>query len=207
MMEKKPTLPPFLIVGRKNSGKTHFLRSTAARLRSQGLKVGGFVSVGEFTNGAKNNYYLQDLETGNSKLLASTDSRIKHDAFRQGRYFFDPEIFEWANQTLINKSSYDAIIIDEYGPLESREKGLFPSFDFLVRNHRGSLFVSVRPALVSQLCNLLEKYERFERIVIHLNSGRTQTSCIVAPRKSGRGFTGLFEKGIERLIGKGFSCF
>lgn len=65
---------------------------------------------------------FENLETGEQRLL-----EVENSSLQIGKYFFDPEIFSWAESELLKQlnSDKDWLIIDEIGPLEIRKENGF----------------------------------------------------------------------------------
>lgn len=145
-----------LVVGKKNAGKTAYLGWIARRAEERGRSVAGFLSVGELSSGKKQRYYLQNLQTGEKHLLATKEYRPARTE-QVGEYFFEPETFHLAEQIYREALNVDLVIFDELGPLELRGRGLFAAFTFLLQNYHGTLFISVRPRLLSEVKKLLHR--------------------------------------------------
>ena len=143
-----------LVVGKKNAGKTAYLRWIARRAQERGLSVAGFLSVGEMSGGKKHRYYLHNLQTEERHLLASRE-HSPSGTENVGDYFFEPTTFHRAEQAYREALAADLIIFDELGPLELRGRGLFAAFTFLLKNYHGTLFISVRPRLLLEAKKLL----------------------------------------------------
>lgn len=157
MLTSQSQCEPVLVVGRKNSGKTAYLRFQLQRIQQKGLKPGGFLSIGHLRKGYKQEYYLFDILTQQQRLLASM-VKFKEGTIRYGAYYFDPITFSWGSQILKNSLNCDLNFFDEFGPLENAGKGFRNDLIFLLKNYKGILLLSVRPSLKDQLINLLKAY-------------------------------------------------
>ncbi len=155
----KKRLKPVLIVGTKNSGKTSYLKYLIKKLETSGMVVSGFLSIGSFRENDKQSYILKNIKNGEEFLLAKRTPQANFSV-HYGNYHFDPETFKYGNQVLMQNLQTDAIVIDEFGPLESRGDGFWPAMDFLLKNYRGMLFIAVRPPLMQHLKNLLISREQ-----------------------------------------------
>ena len=100
-----------LVVGKKNAGKTAYLRWIARRAQERGLSVAGFLSVGEMSGGKKHRYYLHNLQTGERHLLASRE-HSPSGTENVGDYFFEPTTFHRAEQAYREALAADLIIFD-----------------------------------------------------------------------------------------------
>ncbi len=146
----------FLVVGSKDAGKTAYLLQLSRRARESGLQVGGILSLARLRRGKKDRYFLYDLRTGRQRLLAwrnfDPDSPV-----RIGSYAFDPTALNLGKQILRNCLDCDVILLDEYGPLEHRGGGFRSALEFLLDHFSGFLGISVRPALLNPLKELLRQ--------------------------------------------------
>ncbi len=126
-------------------------------MRKIGLTAGGFVSIGEFEDSNKQSYFLQDVQTGKRYLLASKIA----DASRPqvfGSYSFDPATFAAGSRILRNSLDADAIVLDEYGPLEQGGEGFREALEYLLAHYRGILFIAARPSLLDHLQTVLKNH-------------------------------------------------
>lgn len=142
-----------LVVGKKGAGKTTYLEVLIKKMQNQGKKVGGFICINEKSK-LKKNYYLFDLNKRKSRLLA-TRQKISNFTYRYGKYYFNPQILEKGNQILKDSFYSDAIVVDEYGPLEQNHQGFFNGLTFLLNKYPGILIISSRPATIPSLKQLL----------------------------------------------------
>jgi len=154
MNNQYPACRIILVIGPKDSGKTSYLKIIAERAIRRGWIVGGFISANHNSTIDKKNYFLQVIQTGQEKLLASTTSTFSQ-AIQYGEYSFDPKIFELGNRILKSSIHCDLIILDEFGPLEQQQTGFYSGFNFLVNHYKGILMIALRPALQPYLRDLI----------------------------------------------------
>ncbi len=173
-----------LAVGRPNSGKTTWLAAIVQRARSRGIKTGGLLSHGLWVNGAKSEYELEAVDTGERRSLAclyeavpgnsSSENKSINPTARPipvvnaldgkeltitcGRFQFSRAAFDWGNKIL--RDSSGMVVIDEFGPLEANGGGLWPGIDYLLRHHAGPLLIAVRPALQADLLQRIRTRKR-----------------------------------------------
>lgn len=153
---RKSRCRPVLVVGSKNSGKTNYLEYIVSRLIVNRVNVAGFLSVVNKDDSLKNNYYLKNVKTSELKLLASKQHPFRHQ-LQYGDYNFNTRIFELGARILRENLEADALVLDEYGPLEQNGLGFRKPFDFLLKNYEGFLFISVRPELCAPLLSIIKK--------------------------------------------------
>jgi nucleoside-triphosphatase THEP1 len=156
MKINKSQCQPVLVVGSKNSGKTNYLEYLVSRMIDKQVNVAGFLCVVSKSDSLKNNYYLKNVKTSELKLLASKQYQF-HNQLQYGDYKFDSRIFELGTRILTENLEADALILDEYGPLEKKGLGFRKPLDFLLENYEGFLFISVRPELRAHLLAALKK--------------------------------------------------
>lgn len=126
-------------------GKTTILKKWSQNKN----KVVGFLSPK--INGKR---YFENLTTGEQRLI-----EVENSSLKIGKYAFDPDVFNWAEQEIIQslESDSDWLIIDEIGPLEIRKNQGFhhlilkiisasstikPKILFVVRNQMLQEFIS-----------------------------------------------------------------
>ena len=139
-----------LVVGRKNSGKTAFLKELAKRAREKELLVGGVLSEADMRHGQKWRYWMRDVRSGQRQILATYSQKAEAE-LRVGPYQFRTAAFQEAEQIFRRSLECDVLFLDEYGPLEARGEGFRHILKFLLKNYRGILMITVRPALLKHL--------------------------------------------------------
>jgi len=141
-----------LVVGSRNSGKTAYLHLLKNRIQEQEECVGGVVSEAELRDGEKWRYWLRDIRTG-KRLLLATRYDSSPGKLQVGRFRFEPETFRWAEGVFRQSLDCDVLFLDEYGPLEARGEGFRHVLEFLLKNYRGILVITLRPSLFEHLIN------------------------------------------------------
>lgn len=144
-----------IVAGTRNSGKTTYLKEVRQRAQKRGLQVGGFLSSAQWENGEKVRYYLTNLQTNESRLLARRGDTTA--ALKTGRYAFDSRVFDWGNRFVRQQTHLPIIMLDEFGPLEQKQNGWYDLLIYLLRHYQGRLFLSVRTSLLPHLLHLINK--------------------------------------------------
>lgn len=144
-----------LVVGDKNSGKTTYLKDIINRCKEKGYQVGGLLGPGTIKNGTKYSYHLMDVQSGKRRLFASKEKEM-NNSFVYGSYHFSRSTITWGNKILRESRMKDIIFFDEYGPLEGLGLGFQDELDWLLKNIRGILFISVRPSLKENVLNRIK---------------------------------------------------
>jgi nucleoside-triphosphatase THEP1 len=141
-----------IISGEVNSGKTSAIEKIILLLQSLGKKVVGVYSKGIFFENTKIGFNLININSGDTKQIAS----IKPDddfIFNQGRYYFNEIVFNEFSDYLLNSPASEFIIIDEVGPLEILEKGFYNLLKSLIDNYNGKIILVIRKRLFVKVKN------------------------------------------------------
>ncbi|MBI5475078.1 MAG: hypothetical protein HY961_22265 [Ignavibacteriae bacterium] len=143
-----------LISGGVNSGKTTAVVRLVAELKHAGIRVGGVLSHGVWSDGKKVGIVVENIASGESRPLAHVDSGSS--ATRQGRYrFFDDGLY-FGVTALLDATEARVIFVDEVGPLELREEGFAPAVRSLLRTATGLIIMVVREGLTEQVTRHFE---------------------------------------------------
>jgi len=108
----------FILTGAQGKGKTGHLVEIIDILLDAGIFVHGFYARGFWENNVRSRFDLVDIQSGESALLCSGESRKGFELY--GRFYFDPETIDWGNKLLL--SGHDRqkrlAVIDEIGRFE-----------------------------------------------------------------------------------------
>lgn len=160
-MMKGSFCQPILVVGRKSAGKTTYLDYILKHLKSKRYTVGGFLCLKNTFIHSKDQYYINDVKSGKSMLLATRNVEVKWP-IHMGQYFFNPAAFQFGNDILMKSMNCDIILFDEFGPIEKNGDGFFKSLIYLLKNFNGILFIAVRPSLMTSLMQII-KHTNFRK--------------------------------------------
>jgi nucleoside-triphosphatase THEP1 len=149
----KRSAAKILVIGKKGAGKTAYLKFLSNTIKEKGGNIGGFLCLNK-RHSLKNEYYLFNLNTNQSWMLACHNFQVQY-TIQYGDYYFNPAVFEIGNQILEKSLGCEAIIIDEYGPLEREQKGFFRGIQFLLKNYSGILIIATRPTTLVSLQRLI----------------------------------------------------
>jgi len=143
-----------VVTGGRGTGKTPYCHKAVEYYRRAGLKVSGLISFGRFENGQKNGFFAQDLVSQETRLaVSSVPGEI--DGFQYGSWTFDPEIFEWGNQLLLQTTGSDVLVIDELGDLEfNLQTGWTAGFEALRRRNYLLAIVVIRPKCIGSFTKM-----------------------------------------------------
>lgn len=101
------------ITGNPGCGKTTLLREIADILRSCGIRFSGFITEEMRVKGARTGFTIQDLQTSDKKIFASTEFET---SLRFGKYYLNLVNFESIALNCFEGSNM--ILIDEIGKME-----------------------------------------------------------------------------------------
>lgn len=140
-----------LITGERDSGKTTRLWQEIARYRAMpDVRLGGVATLPVPPGASKSEYVLQNLQTGETRLLLS--EREISGGERFGRFFVDTSVFFWANSAILAQFAHSThIVFDEIGRIELSGGGLAPSFSVAVQQKRNVVIAVVRTSFLSDV--------------------------------------------------------
>jgi nucleoside-triphosphatase len=142
----------FAISGWRSSGKSPFCQRIIQRCRTAGFEIAGILSPARIENGLKNGFFVTNLSSGETRLLASKvpGELLSDTSF--GPWKFDQHVFNWGNQNLRTIKTCDLLVIDELGPLELKQgKGWLAALESLQNAEYKLALVVVRPECLDLL--------------------------------------------------------
>jgi nucleoside-triphosphatase THEP1 len=148
---EKSRKPVFIISGEINQGKTSLTRDVVAELIKKGLRVNGFLTIGNTNDTSRNSYYIRDINTGFEENLCST--KIDKQKPNFGRFYFEEKAIQ-AGRKIIEQSlttPTDLLVIDELGPMEINNKGWAPAIEKVVKQNAVAQLWVVRKKLVNPI--------------------------------------------------------
>jgi len=137
-----------LLTGWRGVGKTTFCQKLAVRARDAGWRVGGLLSPARIEGKNKTGIWVEDLASGQRRLLASNQQGELHGV-QQGQWTFHPPTLAWSQAALKRALPCDLFILDELGPLEfDHHQGWALGFDLLASNDYRLALVVIRPEYI-----------------------------------------------------------
>lgn len=151
----------FFISGMPKAGKTTLLRRIIKELKSNGLKVGGFVSPEEKHHGTRTAFYVSDVENGRSAILAS----VTGSGPKVSKYYVNVSSFEGiAIPAMRNMDKYDVFVIDEIGRMEMKSSKFVSLLD--------TLFDSKIPVIASVHDDYIDTYGSDGEVILLTENNR-----------------------------------
>lgn len=146
------------ITGEVDSGKTSTVERIISLLKKNGRSVGGFYSKGIFDQNKKIGFNIADINSGELTQIASATADRKF-LLKQGKFFFNPEVFSTCNERNTELPQPEVFIVDEIGYLELKNDGFFPLIKNLVNHFKGKLVLSIRKSVLTEMINKLKLNE------------------------------------------------
>lgn len=149
----------FVVTGKIHSGKTSLLKNLANLLKGKGISISGILSQSIRNKSNEiTGYDLMDLKTGEIHPFLRTDLSGEIPV---GRFFLSRKNLREAKK-IFEGTGGDVVFLDEFGVLESKEQGLFPSFCSMIERGIPILIITVRGSLLKRFIEIKE--ERFREI-------------------------------------------
>ena len=114
-----------ILTGPVHSGKTSLLKRAAEALEERGIPVHGFLSESVWDRDQAIGYNLYNLQ--NKRSLPFIRKKGEDEWENIGAYFFLPSGLDKAKRIISSHTSKKWLFVDEIGPLELLEKGLWPA--------------------------------------------------------------------------------
>lgn len=162
--ETSPFTKKILVIsGWRGAGKTTLCQHLVSIARSAGLDVAGLLSPARIKEGQKTGIEVENLRSGERRLLASRLSG-ELQGIQLGPWTFDNSMFPWGNQVLNSAIPCHLLVIDELGPLEfDSGQGWAEGFKILDSQLYHSAIVVIRPEYVNPF---FERWPDAERYVL-----------------------------------------
>ncbi len=139
----------YIFSGPVHSGKTTKLSKWLA----------GKYAAGILAPVVNNQRHLLNILTNEKRLLDSKRSVESKEVTSIGKYVFENSVFEWGCKIILESASgnQDWLVIDEFGPLELKGKGLASAVDYILSDNfelqdTNILFV-IRQGLIQTFLN------------------------------------------------------
>jgi len=137
----------YIFKGKVHSGKTTQLQKWLL----QNNNVTGILSP--VLNGKR---FILNINTNEMKLLEVENELQDEAVLETGNYKFKESVFNWGCNVLLDaiRENPEWIVIDEFGPLELKEKALFPAVKEIITNENvlknTNVLIVIRESLVGK---------------------------------------------------------
>ena len=132
-----------IVSGNVGLGKTTVCLKVIEIAQKQGYGCGGIISY----KTQKDEIIIKDVQTGKTKILASTLS-IYHGP-RTAKYFFNLDGIDFGNKAIDRSISSDITVIDEFGYLELQGQGFTRSIKQVANGAFKTSMIVIRTELLS----------------------------------------------------------
>ncbi|GEM_PF-1476749 len=137
----------YILTGKIHSGKTSFLQKMCDTLKTKGSKINGLLSPAFYESKTHKGYNGFNIKSEELFALARLDGNPEWE--KAGQYYFIPEGLKKAEESILDFQNCDLTIIDEIGPLEMKEKGLWKAACFLF-NQPQNILIVLRESILDQ---------------------------------------------------------
>lgn len=144
-----------ILTGPVHSGKTTLLRNVTTQLIHQNIAVDGFLSLYTENKGEFIGYDLFDLKQETRIPFIRKEGKKSWQTI--GPYRFIPESLGHAQNIIRRSTKADVCVIDEIGPLELEEKGLWPALNKVIALSMPEFILVVRETILDKWLGRLEE--------------------------------------------------
>ncbi|MFW5725095.1 MAG: nucleoside-triphosphatase [Bacteroidota bacterium] len=171
--ENRPNI--IIVTGGINRGKTTFTTKITDILKSEGIRVSGFVTLGNTNDNHRNSYSIKEINTGTGAELCTIIPQ--QGQLQYGRFYFNKNTIKMGCEILSNsvKHTPDLIVIDEIGPLEINGKGWAPAIEELVSTSGITQLWVVRERLVKPI---MRKWNVGNILLLNINDDKPETAAL-----------------------------
>ncbi len=142
-----------ILSGPVHGGKTTLIQKSLSRWALRGLRFGGFLSVAVRAAGGAAGYDFVGLKDSRRLPFLRRTGEPKWE--RIGPYYFVPETLEAARSLILAADPAEALIVDEVGPLELAQGGLWPALRETIFNPQRKTLLVAREEILEDLFRLL----------------------------------------------------
>ena len=91
------------------------------------------------------------LDIGSEEVFAMEADEAEIDVLKVGRFAFSASAFEKAKNIIAESKNCNYLVIDEVGPLELREEGLFTAIQQVLQNQASHIVLVIREGLIDKV--------------------------------------------------------
>lgn len=141
----------FIITGKQGEGKTTKLLETLDILKSKKVDCFGFFAKGEWLDGLRVSFQIEDINTGQSILLCQ--DMAKEGFQKAGRFYFNPDAIRYGEKILIDSlgCSSAVVAVDEIGRFELAGNIWANSLKNLLNASHNQIILTIRDAFLDEV--------------------------------------------------------
>jgi nucleoside-triphosphatase THEP1 len=143
----------FVLTGPVHSGKTTFLKKLVTRLKEKRLLLSGYLSEQVVMGQEIDGYDLIELTSGKRQAFLRK-SGFQDELLSAGAFYFLPEGLRTAAGIIRSGVEAELLIVDEVGPAEISEKGIWPELSEVSK--RVNCLLVVRDRLLPDFISLIK---------------------------------------------------
>jgi nucleoside-triphosphatase len=144
-----------ILSGPVHSGKTTLLKKIITELKKGEYYIDGFLSHPVKKKKETIGYDLLDIK---EEILTPFITKSGEKNWQNiGPFFFNPQGLEKAKQIIDRSIGADLLIIDELGPLELKNRGLWPLLKPVLQNQKISILLVIRDNILADFLNRMDK--------------------------------------------------
>lgn len=162
-----------ILTGPVHSGKTTLLKNTIPLLREKKLKIKGYLSKAIWKNEEFIGYNLIDLKDQEDYPFIRKQGSEKWE--RIGPFYFQPESLNLAKQIIRRCKETDLCVVDEVGPLELKNKGVWPALEDILMNPTPSVLLVARDSILK---DLIAKIQRDDLVVYDIKKNKNPSRMV-----------------------------
>jgi iron complex transport system ATP-binding protein len=145
----------YILTGSVHSGKTTLLNSIVALLADKNVKIDGYLSEAIWKNEEFIGYDLVDLKDQMHHPFIRKQGGEKWE--RIGPFYFQPETLDMAKKIIHRSKEADLCVVDEVGPLELKDKGIWPALKDVLETSGQNMLIVARGSILTDLIEKMQK--------------------------------------------------
>lgn len=98
--------------------------------------------------------FFLNIATADTFKMEAAETEL--DTLNIGRFRFSKDAFHRANAVLQQTKNSKYVVVDEIGPLELQQQGLYPSIQFLLAEKKSNLILIVREKIVDAVIDFFQ---------------------------------------------------
>jgi nucleoside-triphosphatase THEP1 len=158
----------YILTGPVHSGKTTLLKNILSSLEEKDLSIDGYLSEANWKDEEFIGYDLYDLK--DPQYFPFIRKKGQKDWQRIGPFYFLPETLDRAQRIIHRCKNTDLCIVDEVGPLELKEKGVWPALKDILKIPEQNMLLVVRKSILK---DFMGKMQRDDLVLFDIDKNKT----------------------------------